>query len=89
MTLPPHVQAELAERGRRKLRRLDCPKCGAPVLVGLDSDRAGIPVVADAAPAAREARPGDYAVFDGELHHLDSPEPSRAPVHARHACGEA
>ena len=85
MTLPPKVQAEQQERARRKARPALCPTCLAPVLKGPDADRAAIPATVDAWPVDREARPGDYAMFAGELHRLDQADPATT-VWQRHRC---
>ena len=83
--LPPKVAAEQQERARRKARPVLCPKCGGPILVGPDADRAAIPAVIDPWHANRPARPGDYALHNGEIHYLDAVHPD-TPVYARHRC---
>ena len=88
VTRPQRWQADKAEASRRKARPGLCGRCGAAVLAGPDSDMAAIPAVVDAAPVGRDARPGDYAMFRGELHRLDATRPDRQ-VWARHDCPEA
>ena len=78
-------QADAAERSRRKARPALCTRCLHPVLAGPDADRAAIPVTVDAQPVDRPARPGDYAMFAGELHRLDAAQPGMT-VWARHEC---
>ena len=88
MTLPPKVAAERVERQRRRARPALCPTCLAAVLKGPDADRAAIPATVDLAPIAREPRPGDYAMFAGELHRLDQVGPALAgrDLYQRHEC---
>ncbi len=81
-------QADLVETSRRKARPGQCQKCGAAVLRGPDADMAAIPATVDALPVAREPRPGDYAMFAGELHHLDAARPDMT-VWQRHDCAGA
>ena len=83
-----HWQADLVETSRRKAKPGQCAKCGAAVLRGPDADRAAIPAVVDAQPVGRDPRPGDYAMFAGELHHLDAVRPGMT-TWARHDCPEA
>ena len=78
-------QAEQQERSRRKARPAICPTCLAGVLKGPDADRAAIPATVDPLPVDRDARPGDYAIHDGELHHLDQVRPGMT-VWQRHRC---
>jgi hypothetical protein len=85
---PQPWQADLIETSRRKAKPGQCARCGAAVLRGPDADMAAIPVVVDASPVGRDARPGDYAMFNGELHHLDATPPGRQ-VWQRHGCPEA
>lgn len=79
--------AERAADNARACTLRACPRCGAPVLVGLDDDRCAAPAVADASPVtyleavvawlsgvgvlARTRGPATSSRALGELHRLD------------------
>ncbi len=85
----------------RSARLRTCPRCGAPILAGLDASPAGLPVRADLTPltTAGEAVAllSGRATFDlsdaagrKELNHRQCEHikgPRKYPVLAEHACG--
>lgn len=85
---------------RRRVTHATCPRCGAPVLVGLDAPTAALTARVDAEPLP-DHRAELRAVVDGartytlhtgtELHRRDQWAIARpgADVHAEHRCGHA
>lgn len=95
-------QARRVAAAMRAAVRVDCRKCGAPVLVGDDDDHVAVRVTVDAEPVDRLAEavglaegrasydllpsPGGGDLWHRDRHHQLSSAPPRYPIHLEHRC---
>lgn len=100
--IPTWLQTHIGDTWRTATLRT-CPRCGAPILTGLDAPRAGYPVKTDPTPLTvlgeTVALLSRRATFDlvtiggrKELNWRDQimiAGPRRYPVLAEHACGQS